>query len=82
MAKICLLKKIQIKTNPNNTTYNILKYKVVLNCDAISNIIILSATLRPAFCFSSSIFRYHFECFFLEQLTVSQFFKKVRAAAI
>ena len=30
MAKICLLKKIQIKTNPDNATYNILKYKVVL----------------------------------------------------
>ena len=30
MTKICLLKKIQIKTNPDNATYNILKYKVVL----------------------------------------------------
>ena len=30
MAKICLLKKLQIKTNPNNATYKILKYKVVL----------------------------------------------------
>ena len=66
MAKICLLKKIQIKTNPDNATYNILKYKVVLKCDEISNIIILSATLRPASCFSSSIFTYHFKCFFFE----------------
>ena len=30
MAKIGLLKKIQIKTNLDNTTYNIFKYKVVL----------------------------------------------------
>ena len=60
MAKICLLKKIQIKTNPDNATYNILKYEVVLTCDVISNLIILSATLKPALCFSSSIFRYHF----------------------
>ena len=30
MAKICLLKKLQIKTNPDNPTYKILKYKVVL----------------------------------------------------
>ena len=68
MAEICLLKKTQIKTNPDNATYNFLKYKVVLKRDAISNIIILSATLKPALCFSSSIFRYHFECFFLEEL--------------
>ena len=27
MAKICLLKKIQIKTNPDKATYNFLKYK-------------------------------------------------------
>ena len=48
MAKICLLKKFQIKTNPDNAIYNILKHKVVLiKCAAISNIIIFSATLRP-----------------------------------
>ena len=37
-----------------------------MKCDAISNIIILFAALRLTSCFSSSIFRYHFECFFLE----------------
>ena len=36
--------------------------------DAISNIIILFAAQKPSLYFSSSIFRYHFEWFFLEEL--------------
>ena len=30
LVKLCLLKKLQIKTNPDNGTHNILTYKVVL----------------------------------------------------
>ena len=40
-------KKKQIKTYPDNATDNTLKYgKYYLKCDAISNTIILFATLR------------------------------------
>ena len=48
MANIYLLKKIRIKTNPDNTTDNILKYKAIINWNA-SNIIILATALRPTF---------------------------------
>ena len=51
------LQDVFIKTN--------VCWEGVLKCDAISNIIILPATLKPVLCFSSSIFRYHLECFFL-----------------
>ena len=37
-----------------------------MKCDANSNIITLFTALKLTLCFSSSIFRYHFECFFLE----------------
>ena len=53
-------KHFKLKTNPDNATYKILKY------DATSNIIILYVTQRPALCFRSSIFMYHFNCFFLQ----------------
>ena len=72
MAKICLLKKIQIKTNPDNATYNTLKYKVVLKSDAVSNIIILSATQLCA-----SVLPYLGII-----LSAFSFFKKVRAVAV
>ena len=50
MAKIYFLKKNYIlKTNPDNATDNILK------CDAVSNIIILFAALKPTLCFTSAI---------------------------
>ena len=49
--------------------------------DAIWSIIILFAALRPTLCFSSSIFRHHFQCFFLEQL-YAIFNKKVRAVVV
>ena len=48
MANIYLLKKIRIKTNPDNTTDNILKYKAIINWNT-SNIIILATALRPTF---------------------------------
>ena len=54
MASKCLLKKIQIKTNPDNTRDNFFKYNGSINWSA-SNIIILSATLRPTF---ASVFPY------------------------
>ena len=31
MSKICLLKKLQIKTNPDKATDNMLKYKASIN---------------------------------------------------
>ena len=67
MAKIVSSKKLKKTPNPNKTTDNILK-DIISKCDANSNIIILFATLRPTLCFSSSIFRYHLEGFFFEQL--------------
>ena len=40
--------------------------QILMKCDAISDNINLSATLRPTLRFNCSKFRCHFECFFLE----------------
>ena len=52
-----------------------------MKCNAISNIIIFSATLRPMLCFCSSIFWYYCEYFFLEQL-YAIFFEKGKTVAV
>ena len=64
---------MQIKTNPHNATYSILKY------DATSNIIILYATLRPALCFSSSIIYVSLQVLF-PWGTLSYFFKNSKGS--
>ena len=35
MTKICFLKKLQIKTNPDNATDKILKYKASIICSVM-----------------------------------------------
>ena len=80
MANICLLKKLQIKTNPDNAAENILKFKASINWSA-SDIIILSATLRPTFAsvlpylgmISSALFLSDFKPFIKKVKTVLEF---------
>ena len=77
MVKKCKLQPIPITLQI--TLWSI--RQVSLKGDVISNIVILFADLRQTLCFSSSIFRYHFEFFFLEQLQVF-FNKNVRTVTV